>query len=175
MKTTLQKITAKAKQIRKAKPSLAWTDAIKAASKAISGVKKKAAPKKAAKKKKLDPNRQNGTSVTFYDKAVKAKAPGKRKSASGNIYYERRKNRSDKPGSLTGVLNTQFEFNKVPGRIARELEEKSKAEKQIEALKAHYRAAKTATEKSRLKKAQVLHMKLLQTAKNNITNLKKLL
>ena len=33
----------------------------------------------------------------------KAKSPGKRVSASGGVYYERRKNRSDMPGSLTGV------------------------------------------------------------------------
>ncbi|OYT54355.1 MAG: hypothetical protein B6U72_03030 [Candidatus Altiarchaeales archaeon ex4484_2] len=29
----------------------------------------------------------------------KAKAPGRRKSKTGKRYYERRKNRSDKPGS----------------------------------------------------------------------------
>lgn len=54
--THLQKITAKAKQIRKAHPKMIWTDAIKKASKELAGkkvgaVKKKAAHKKAAKKK----------------------------------------------------------------------------------------------------------------------------
>ena len=54
--THLQKITARAKQIRKAHPKMIWTDAIKKASKELAGkkvgaVKKKAAPKKAAKKK----------------------------------------------------------------------------------------------------------------------------
>lgn len=174
MKTTLQKITAKAKQIRKARPSLKWTDAIKAASKSISGTKKKAAPKKKKAVKKLDVNRQTGDSNKFYDEAVKAKQPGKRKSATGKIYYERRKNRSDKPGSLTGILNTQYEFNKVPGRIARELEEKRKAELQIEKLKAVYRLAK-AGEKAKIKRAINQCTKMLQAAKDNISNLKKLL
>lgn len=54
-KTHLQKITDKAKQLRKANPKLKWIDAVKKASKlmpkkAVGAVKKKAAPKKAAKK-----------------------------------------------------------------------------------------------------------------------------
>lgn len=32
-----------------------------------------------------------------------AEAPGKRRSETGRVYYEYRKNRSDKPGSLTGI------------------------------------------------------------------------
>ena len=49
--------------------------------------------------------RQTGTSNKKKDKRVQAKKPGKRKSATGRTYYERRKNRSDKPGSLLGVVN----------------------------------------------------------------------
>lgn len=54
--THLQKITTRAKQIRKAHPKMIWTDAVKKASKELAGkkvgaVKKKTAPKKAAKKK----------------------------------------------------------------------------------------------------------------------------
>lgn len=48
--THLQKITTLAKKIRKAKPSMKWTDAIKAASREIKQAAKKAAPKKAVKK-----------------------------------------------------------------------------------------------------------------------------
>lgn len=60
--------------------------------------------KTVSKKRILKGNfHQTGNSVSFYDKKRKAKAPGKRKSKSGNVYYERRKNRSDKPGSLSGV------------------------------------------------------------------------
>ena len=57
--------------------------------------KKKIAKKKVAKKKltKID-----------YDKRYQAKKPGKRKSASGNTYYESRPNRSDK-GKLLGIKN----------------------------------------------------------------------
>jgi len=46
---------------------------------------------------------QTGKSNTAIDKKVKAKKPGKRKSASGKVYYERRKNRSDVPGTMTGI------------------------------------------------------------------------
>lgn len=38
---------------------------------------------------------QVGTSRKPYDKRRHALAPGKRRSKSGHIYYERRKNRSD--------------------------------------------------------------------------------
>lgn len=57
--------------------------------------KKKAAPKKTAKK-------QTGKSSIKKDKLYQAKKPGKRKSASGNTYYEYRTNRSDK-GKLLGI------------------------------------------------------------------------
>ena len=57
---------------------------------------KKAVPKKKVAKKKL--NRID------YDKRYQAKKPGKRKSASGNTYYEKRPNRSDK-GKLLGIKN----------------------------------------------------------------------
>ena len=69
MSTHLKKITARAKQIRKAKPSIKWTDAIKQASKQIgsapvkkvAGVKKKAAKKvaKRVSKKHTDTKSHN--------------------------------------------------------------------------------------------------------------------
>jgi len=53
---------------------------------------------------------QTGRSDFSRDFSYEAKAPGKRKSPSGGFYYERRKNRSDKPGSFLGYdlqpLNT---------------------------------------------------------------------
>lgn len=49
--THLQKITTLAKKIRKGKPSMKWTDAIKQASKQIKPAAKKAAVKKRAIKK----------------------------------------------------------------------------------------------------------------------------
>ncbi|MEM4409689.1 MAG: hypothetical protein QXI19_13205 [Candidatus Caldarchaeum sp.] len=41
---------------------------------------------------------QTGKSNVELDQQLDALAPGKRRSASGRIYYERRKNRSDRPG-----------------------------------------------------------------------------
>jgi hypothetical protein len=53
---------------------------------------------------------QTGRSDSARDSARSAMPPGKRKSPSGGFYYERRKNRSDKPGSFLGYdlqpLNT---------------------------------------------------------------------
>lgn len=46
--------------------------------------------------------KQTGTSNKARDIKRSAKAPGKRTSATGKVYYERRKNRSDRPGSLMG-------------------------------------------------------------------------
>lgn len=43
---------------------------------------------------------QIGRSIVKIDSKRKALAPGKRKSSSGKIYYEYRKNRSDKVGKL---------------------------------------------------------------------------
>jgi hypothetical protein len=60
------------------------------------------AGKKATAKRKASTTRQTGTSSTAKDRARKALAPGRRVSATGRVYYERRKNRSDKPGQLAG-------------------------------------------------------------------------
>jgi hypothetical protein len=109
MSATLNKITTRAKQIRKKHPSMKWTSAIKQASSELrksgtigrTGIKKKVV----RKKRKIH---QTGTSVKHLDILRKAKAPGKRKSSAGNRYYEYRKNRSDMPGSLSGVSESQL-------------------------------------------------------------------
>jgi len=41
---------------------------------------------------------QVGTSKSAVDALIKAKLPGKRESAAGNVYWETRVNRSDKRG-----------------------------------------------------------------------------
>lgn len=61
-------------------------------------VVKKAAVKKTPTKK--SPLRQTGSSNTKFDKLVQAMKPGKRTSASGGVYYERRSNRTDKGKTL---------------------------------------------------------------------------
>jgi hypothetical protein len=66
--------------------------------------------KKTSRKKNYS---QRGTSTTRVDRKKKAKRPGKRKSSTGKVYYERIKNRSDKPGSLTGIVRLK-KFPKRP-------------------------------------------------------------
>jgi hypothetical protein len=61
-------------------------------------VKKPAAVKKATTKK--SPLRQTGSSNKKYDERFNAMKPGKRTSASGNVYYERRADRTDKGKKL---------------------------------------------------------------------------
>ena len=49
-------------------------------------------------------SRQTGKSKISADKKRKAKPPGKRVAKkSKRVYYERRKNRSDKPKTVTGI------------------------------------------------------------------------
>lgn len=113
MPNILKKISARAKQIRKAHPSMKWTNAIKQASRELKGSTRKiggtAAKKKAAKKKpvKKVSLHQTGKSNRKRDEERSARLPGKRISRSGAVYYERRKNRSDKPGSLSGAGMSQ--------------------------------------------------------------------
>ena len=66
-----------------------------------------AAGKKATAKRTMSAGvrqstRQTGTSKLTRDLNKRALAPGRRISKAGNVYYERRKNRSDKPGQLAG-------------------------------------------------------------------------
>jgi outer membrane biosynthesis protein TonB len=75
-------------------------------------VAKKAVAKKKPAKKKVEnkpkvvsaKNRQTGSSKTNEDKSKQAMKPGKRVSANGNTYYERRRNRSD-VGKLLGTVH----------------------------------------------------------------------
>jgi len=87
---------AEAKKLRKKNPKLTQAQAVKQAF-AISYGKKRA---------KVGAVKQTGTSNTKRDKQRKAKSPGKRKAgkkAQRKFYYEYRKNRTDKPGKLTGI------------------------------------------------------------------------
>lgn len=64
--------------------------------------RKPAAKKPAAKKKVVTKSRkQTGSSNRTADKRQQAMKPGKRISANGNVYYEKRANRSD-VGKLLG-------------------------------------------------------------------------
>ena len=67
-------------------------------------IKKKVAKKKVAKKKVA--KKQYGLNLKL-DKLYEAKKPGKRKSASGNTYYEYRKNRTD-VNKFSGIGSIEF-------------------------------------------------------------------
>ena len=94
MAKTTKKPTAK--QLAARKKFAAMAKARAKAAKAKKPTAKKTAVKKTS-------TYQTGTSNKLYDSMKKAKGPGKRVSATGGVYYERRKNRSDMPGSLTGI------------------------------------------------------------------------
>lgn len=85
-----QKAVSKAKALYRTGRYKTFADAVKAAYKKIGGTGG-------------SKTRQTGSSNRRLDKKRKAKAPGKRKSASGKTYYERRRNRSDVPGKLSGA------------------------------------------------------------------------
>jgi hypothetical protein len=90
-------VVKEAAKLRKKNPKLTQAQAVKQAF-AISYSKKG--------KKLGSVSRQTGTSDKKRDEQRKAKKPGKRKSGPGAqrpYYYEYRKNRTDKPGSLTGT------------------------------------------------------------------------
>ncbi len=91
-------IFKEAKKVQRMHKSWDWQKCIQVASRRH---KKVAAPKK----KKKNPNRQTGSSNASVDKRIRARKPGARIPAGGDhvTYYERRKNRSDVPGTLTGV------------------------------------------------------------------------
>ncbi len=80
-----------AKSYQRKHPRTEWQDAIQKVR------------KQAKKKSKKSKNRQTGTSSRPADQRRHARRPGKRKSKGGSTYYERRKNRSDVPGHLTGL------------------------------------------------------------------------
>ena len=70
-------------------------------------IRKKIAKKKVAKKVVRKKVAKKKLTRIDYDKRYQAKKPGKRKSASGNTYYENRPNRSDK-GKLLGIGSLNF-------------------------------------------------------------------
>jgi len=128
-KKDLKRLIAKSKKSGKYKKDFYRITQINSG-KTIFGIKKKAAKKvvkvKVAKKKVVRKKvaKKKLTKID-YDKRYQAEKPGKRKSASGNTYYENRANRSDK-GKLLGIgsvknmtdkyiktLNEIYQYNKA--------------------------------------------------------------
>jgi len=135
MSNQLKKITNRAKQIRKGKPGMKWHSAIKQA-----GVDYRAGRLGSVKGK----NRQTGSSNKKSDKKRTARPPGARIPAGGKkvTYYERRKNRSDVPGSLTGSmsgLKDQIKQKLANACLRYELANTIKATKAAQADKVKYR------------------------------------
>lgn len=183
MKSTLQKITDKARQIRRKGEK--WTSAIKRASKMIPSLspsKKKHSSRKVGAKKKVKRNRQTGTSSKHYDEMRTAKAPGKRRIKSGHKYHtytERRKNRSDKPGQLTGAgknSDAYYRYN-IMQRIQSSVRllNEAEARKRVmqESLKKAPRTDKAV--KVRIRSAIRDQSKYISTLKKDISGFKSLL
>lgn len=61
-------------------------------------------------------HRQTGRSNKKRDRARTAKPPGIRRSKTGRVYSERRKNRSDAPGKLSGLSEAKL-TSELKGRI----------------------------------------------------------
>lgn len=92
-------VVAEASKLRKKNPKLTQAQAVKQAW-AIEYSKKKTAKKSA--KKVGSAKKQTGKTDKKRDKLFQAKKPGKRKTAWGTTYTEKRSNRSDK-GKLLGI------------------------------------------------------------------------
>ena len=73
---------------------------------------KKATAKRAAAGVRQS-SRQTGKTNLSRDIRKRALAPGRRVSASGRVYYERRANRSDKPGQLSGSELSRLGYREV--------------------------------------------------------------
>lgn len=83
-------------------------------------------PKKTAKKS----YRQTGHSVTSRDNQRKARLPGKRVSKAGNVYLERRKNRSDTPTERKWYT-TMKRYKKTPAKKPAAAKKKRSCSKKI--------------------------------------------
>lgn len=140
-------IFVEAKKISKQHPRLDWQECIQRAS-------KKHKPKKVGAVKKKS-NRQTGSSNKKHDQERSARPPGARVPRGGTVvtYYERRKNRSDVPGKLTGV---------TAGRLASELKRRLKDKLAKELL------AKDLTPKKSLKKR---YQKLITETRSRLKRL----
>lgn len=177
--TQLQKITRKAKQIRRRGEK--WTDAIKRASKlvpSLSPSKRSKPARKVGAKKKGPKSRQTGTSNKYRDELIQAKPPGKRrvKTAKGShVYYERRKNRSDKPGSLTGSgsMSATYRYN-ILQRISSNIRLQNEGESRLTHLQRKLREA-SREEKPKIRTMIKEQRKYLATVKKDISGFKSLL
>lgn len=148
----LKKITDRARQLKKKHPGAKWTSLTKQASAEYRAGKlgaatktKKSKARKPKKKKKVNRSRQTGSSNKHYDQQRAARNPGPRIPRGGRkvTYTERRKNRSDAPGSLTGLksmITTAVAKKLASALITYDRAKTIKATKKASALIKKYRA-----------------------------------
>lgn len=113
--------------------------------------------------------KQKGSSNKFFDRLYSALPPGKRKSKSGNVYYEYRKNRTDKTNSLEGIgdmLYNQKEFNRDKQDLQNTIIRLNYLEDELVQLKAQIKYEKDKAIKSHLNKK-------LQNRRRQLAALKK--
>lgn len=130
--------------------------------------------------KKKSETRQTGTSVKSKDKLRSALPPGKRTTGKGkakHTYIERRANRSDKPGSLTGIKVVGAINRDVLGEITRLTKWNDELEKIIYAQKDRLKTDKSTTfttlQKRYVKASIMRYQDLLKSNKKHLTQLKK--
>lgn len=169
--TAIQKISARAKAIRKKSPGKAWKACIKEASREYNSGKLGAAKKKPAAKKKAAKKvkpYQTGSSKKFNDEVRTAKKPGLRKTAWGTKYTERRKNRSDMPGKLTGTAYNEMILRNLRNENAN-LEE---GERRLLQLQAEYKRLPRGTAKNLIKREVKRQKNYVKEIKRNIRMLR---
>lgn len=182
MSNALSKITTRAKQIRK-KTGKSWKASVKAASTeyragklgTVGKVAKKKPAAKSRKKaaKKKAPYRQTGSSAKYYDQMRQALPPGARIPKGGKkvTYYERRKNRSDVPGKLTGTAYNEM----VLRNLATENRNLQESESRLIRLQAEVKRLPKGMAKRLMQRNVADQKKHMKAIKNNIRMLKVLL
>lgn len=180
----LKWITTEAKKLRRKYPHRfdTWREYVAQASAIYASKHKGRSP--VGKKKKVSgrkpakaPYRQTGASNRKRDEERTAYAPGKRILNKGkrsqHAYYERRKNRSDVPGQLTGTSSMNYVILQHLSSANTRLKD---AEAQLLRLKNHL--ATVGRDKSarvQTKRAMTQQRKLIATIKKDIRGYKLLL
>lgn len=148
--THLTRITTRAKALRKKNPSLKWLDAIKKASKELAGGKAKPAAKKKAHKRP----------------AAKKAHPKKFLSPSKKAKHHRH-------GKGLGAVK-QHSLG-IPTKIALQVAEKFRCLEQIQELRHKLKEKSLAPgHKVEIRKAIAYYLKCAKVAKQNISNLKRI-
>lgn len=179
MANAIVKISKEAKRLQRLHHGWTWKECISKASANYNagqlGTIGKAKPKKKGKVKSKASYRQTGTSNKFYDEQRSARKPGARIPAGGKhvTYYERRKNRSDAPGKLTGTPQTAYN-EMIIRRMTEANRNLDEGEKQLTRLKDAYKRAPKGMGKKLIQRNIKEQKKYIGTVKHTIRMLKAL-